>query len=756
MNGLVDLNNKSLSQPATPLRSFPNTTIDHSQSLPNSILRGSRRTSIYNIPLPPHGLSEATTFLSQQLQHQLSERGRSRSRHSTHNTTSNHGSVTPKLRRSVTPNSRMSLTPIRSRRNSRRRSSIIITKTGEKLYEPNYQGPITIDYLKFFCKTLIQNQDKINQQQQQQRQQQLGEPFVDTRDLVTSEERNDSRISETSKHVTQESTNVVSPFEKNESNSPLQIQEEFSQSLIIPSNNDNILESLDETKQDVNDVVLQEQHSHIDEMPQHDKDSPEKPKPLSYLQKILLAKSKKSSLISRKTSDETPTKEVVPKLDDLKQSEENDVLANDTGKLDSQFEQDNGEIIDKIDHFAIQDNSKISNSIFPDWRDNSESAGASTGAATISNTLSNNVNTEGPSTDILNDLESAEDNQTSAAGDSIKDSEPDKEDRVPVTTSSTESNGQQTETVELAKSQSDELNTKENENEGSNEIDWNIQEPDFALMDDEVPLQEPTPTNEIEEMNEPHESSSHEDDITPPLTNTQEGGSLSMAKDQVTPENLFISDQQLIDEEALDASENEIIQDEFFVDNDQLASIFEGIDDDIEEDESTDDNDQEFGLEPGKSNRVHLTRIIPQKRKQSPVSSTGVDVSIRDVSYIVKSIQAHKSLNANLPLRKKFKKPKSLLREIVKSIQEKSNEFLDTLMDDLKSYAEHRQSQTVDMKDVLLYLQRINFAGKGSSTNETEIDRISELAQKFLPLENLIALDNDLYDTISPQKKRQK
>ena len=147
-------------------------------------------------------------------------------------------------------------------------------------------------------------------------------------------------------------------------------------------------------------------------------------------------------------------------MDDLKQSEENDALTVDTGKQDSQFEQDNGEIIDKIDHFAIQDNSKISNSIFPDWRDNSESAGASAGATTISNTLSNNVNTKGPSTDILNDLESAEDNQTTVVGDSIKDFEPDKEDRVPVTTSSTESNGQQTETVELAKSQSDELNTK--------------------------------------------------------------------------------------------------------------------------------------------------------------------------------------------------------------------------------------------------------------------------------------------------------
>ena len=61
----------------------------------------------------------------------------------------------------------------------------------------------------------------------------------------------------------------------------------------------------------------------------------------------------------------------------------------------------------------------------------------------------------------------------------------------------------------------------------------------------------------------------------------------------------------------------------FCVDNDQLASIFEGIDDDIEEDESTDDNDQEFGLEPGKSNRVHLTRIIPQKNNLSIINWCG-------------------------------------------------------------------------------------------------------------------------------------
>ncbi|CAX45034.1 conserved hypothetical protein [Candida dubliniensis CD36] len=749
MNGSVDLNNKSLSQPATPPRSSPNTTIEHSRSLPNSILRGSRRTSIYSIPLPPHGLSEATAFLSQQLQHQTSERGRSRSRHSTQNTPSNHGSMTPKSRRSVTPNSRISLTPIRSRRSSRRRSSIIITKTGEKLYEPNYQGPITIDYLKFFCKTSIQNQDKINQQQ-------LGEPFVDTRDLLTSDQRNDRRIPETDNHMIQENAGILSPIEKNESKSPLQIQEEFSQSLIIPSDNENILGSFDETKQDVNDV-LKEQQNHIDEVSQDEKVSPEKPKPLSYLQKILLAKSKKSSLISRKTSDETPTKETVPNLNDPKSYNENDISADDKGKPDTQFEQDNSEIIDKIDHFAIQDNFKISNSIFPDWRNNSESASA----AAISNTLSNIENTEEPSKDVFNDLEPAENSQIATTNDSVNDydsHERGKEDRLPETgSSSSDSNGQQSETVELAKPQSGELNSIETENEGSNEIDWNLQEPDFALMDDEGPSREPTPTDEIEEIRESHESFSQEDDVTPPSTNAQEGGSSSMANDQVTPENSIISNQPLVEEEALDASEKEIIQEEFFVDNDQSASIFEGIDDNIgDEEETTDDNIQESEVERALVNRAHLARIIPQKRKQSPIPSTGVDVTIRDVSYIVKSIQAHNSLSTSLSSRKKFKKPKSLSKEIVKSIQEKSNEFLDTLMDDLKGYAEHRQSQTVDMKDVLLYLQRINFAGKGNSSNETDINRISELAQKFLPLENLIALDNDLCDTVSPQKKRQK
>lgn len=74
----------------------------------------------------------------------------------------------------------------------------------------------------------------------------------------------------------QENAGILSPIEKNESKSPLQIQEEFSQSLIIPSDNENILGSFDETKQDVNDV-LKEQQNHIDEVLQDEKVSPENP-----------------------------------------------------------------------------------------------------------------------------------------------------------------------------------------------------------------------------------------------------------------------------------------------------------------------------------------------------------------------------------------------------------------------------------------------------------------------------------------------
>lgn len=70
---------------------------------------------------------------------------------------------------------------MQSGRSSRRRSSIIVTNEGEKLYKSDYQGPITLDYLRFFCKALIQSEEMIKIKKQE-----LTNPFID-KDTSTPE-----------------------------------------------------------------------------------------------------------------------------------------------------------------------------------------------------------------------------------------------------------------------------------------------------------------------------------------------------------------------------------------------------------------------------------------------------------------------------------------------------------------------------------------------------------------------------------------
>ncbi|RCK56216.1 hypothetical protein Cantr_05773 [Candida viswanathii] len=89
-------------------------------------------------------------------------------------TTKSHIFDTNNTIRIANPRSRTSLTPMQSGRSSRRRSSIIVTKEGEKVYRPEYQGPITLDYLRFFCKALIQSEEMVRTKRQE-----LDNPFID-------------------------------------------------------------------------------------------------------------------------------------------------------------------------------------------------------------------------------------------------------------------------------------------------------------------------------------------------------------------------------------------------------------------------------------------------------------------------------------------------------------------------------------------------------------------------------------------------
>lgn len=91
-------------------------------------------------------------------------------------------------------------------------------------------------------------------------------------------------------------------------------------------------------------------------------------------------------------------------------------------------------------------------------------------------------------------------------------------------------------------------------------------------------------------------------------------------------------------------------------------------------------------------------------------------------------------------------------------IQDKSCDFLESLVSDLEAYSTHRTSSDesqINILDVFLYLNRIKFGKR--ETQHDEIENISRLAQKFLPLELLIELhDNILKSRDRPIKESTK
>ncbi|KAK6200082.1 uncharacterized protein RJT21DRAFT_120983 [Scheffersomyces amazonensis] len=201
----------------------------------------------------------------------------------------------------------------------------------------------------------------------------------------------------------------------------------------------------------------------------------------------------------------------------------------------------------------------------------------------------------------------------------------------------------------------------------------------------------------------------------------------------VTPENIRLN---------LGYSPEALIQEEFTVqdDNPELSELLErdlssepeiDIEHNIEYDETTGD----------KHERI---RSISTSRMMSTQSRASLP--LKSVKNLVNSIRLH-SVNENTHIsKKKPRLDKPLSSDIYQTIQEKSDIFLSSLLSDLEAYANHRtngKSSQIKMKDVLLYLNRIKFAGQTSSRDK-EINKISSLAQNYLPLELLLQLDDSL------------
>ncbi|KAK6456778.1 uncharacterized protein RJT20DRAFT_126831 [Scheffersomyces xylosifermentans] len=269
--------------------------------------------SLKGIHLPPNELTQATAILSQQISQDQVVGSAQR----THGNSRSRRSTPGRSERNSRPSTPTRINERRSSilRSRRRRSSMIKTSKGDFVYEPNYEGPITIDYLRFFCRVSMReiqrdkNANELRSEPKEQVREKNTDPFnisvvasesIEVAQAVTSPVvESNIRELEKSQRITHSPSLTSSP-----TSPPRQLSTEFDQSLPIPSNIDGMLRSpihISPTHPSPPQSALQEVVSTRKEISDNQRENqdeiseisflntPEK-KPLSYLEKILLAR----------------------------------------------------------------------------------------------------------------------------------------------------------------------------------------------------------------------------------------------------------------------------------------------------------------------------------------------------------------------------------------------------------------------------------------------------------------------------------
>lgn len=291
--------------------------------------------------------------------------------------------------------------------------------------------------------------------------------------------------------------------------------------------------------------------------------------------------------------------------------------------------------------------------------------------------------------------------------------------------------------------------------------------PEYSVGEDpsklpDMKLAEPLDFDDVSTYDEPSSQESSDGHVEPPKAFSKRlSGFLHRELDNThTPENYYVDEMPPWksyspnrpylglddhDHEKSETDPNEKGLEESFFD---LNHDFLTVDDEnIEENEiigSNNNSDVNFSekvqgkmTEDENHNEAEQpqSNVLPQKRRRN--SSTTSELPQGLVKGLVNLAQRMPDgQNAPKPRTKK----RRLSLDLLHSISKKSNEFLQQLMSDLDAYAGHRDSNTINIQDAILYLSRMDgFLGSG-----IELDRISKLAQNVFPLEILVKLDNSL------------
>lgn len=212
---------------------------------------------------------------------------------------------------------------------------------------------------------------------------------------------------------------------------------------------------------------------------------------------------------------------------------------------------------------------------------------------------------------------------------------------------------------------------------------------------------------------------------------------ISFELDNSLQENNDIEDERAV-------SPNAVLNEEYTLDNNFDNDIFDSLSDNNATNESNEN------IENDDKPLLNNARIITS-HKNTATGANMDNIPLSMIKKLVKSLQIA-PLNFNdtssSKIKEKTTKPKRYPPDIYEFIQQKSDHFILNVVSDLEAYSAHRtnnKGNQINIKDVLLYMNRIKFSSAGDNS-ALEIDNITDLANKFLPLELLISLDNNLHE----------
>lgn len=672
--------------------------------------------------------------------------------------------------RPVTPNRRIirqSMTPTRNRTQSlevlnrrRRRSSMIVRETGEVVYAKDYRGPITMDYLKYVCTVL--NQEQLKEKEVEER---LERDKENVADVEESEEENKENEYEERKYEDKRYSSNTSPLRDLEINSKSVSASPglFDQSLPIPDVNE-FLKSPDSRRfeggrEEIFEIPVEADDIEIGVQPvvQPLVQPVAQPKQLSYLERILNLNNARANLSLGLDTVYPTAKRKLDSTFEIENRQDFTTVDTDWGKS----------LINLVDtprvRQVLEDEPIINEQVETTDNQNaetSESIGHYPAETMQDNQITSMESVDNEPIDTMQDdnqvsIDNSSSNEYDEFGDDAMDFGPDLENEQLQDVESPASIPQEESTNTLAtpdRSQevgnSDTLihGIAENRNSGVDEsqLEQSNLEPDLAESHLSPPPSDLVNT-EHSDLRTPEFSNLLDVNLNHTTSPNNIIGELSTP--QVTENNIT---GDITPPRTTSGSPSGVIDEHYTLDNDQFAIFSEGSDSEDRDELEDQDTVKPLNiLSDGYTS--HLSRILLADSREKTNKQTGnVPLSFPTFKNLVKYVDIV-NIESMGPARKKKKlaRPSS---DIYKLLWEKSDEFLSSLVSDLDAYAQHRSSgeeYQINAQDVILYLNKLNFKNEANQ-RVSQVYDISKLATSFLPLELLRSLDQNLQSIKPP------